>query len=223
MEKPGNKCIIVFTTGDIPQVSYRIANGRTEVTLELESRGAVFLVFSGNAETDSLKLPEIGERVLLTLEGPWNLEFEKNRGAPENVVLQELQSWREHQDPGIRYFSGRATYTNSFTAPDLSEGETLILDLGEVNNIAGVRLNGKEVGTLWKRPYRIEISEAVQEGENRLEVAVTNTWVSRFIGDAQPGVGEKITFTTMPFYQANGELLPAGLLGEVRLLKQSGQ
>jgi hypothetical protein len=205
-------------TGEISPVSYRIANGRTEVTLELESWGAMFLVFSGKAETDSLELPETEERPLLTLEGPWNLEFEENLGAPESVVLRELQSLHEHQEPGVRYFSGTATYSNSFTAPGLSDGEALILDLGEVHNIAGVRLNGTEVGTLWKKPYRIDVSEALKQGENHLEIAVTNTWVNRLIGDAQPGVKEKITFTTMPFYQADAPLLPSGLLGPVRIL-----
>jgi hypothetical protein len=92
------------------------------------------------------------------------------------------------------------------------------IDLGEVKNIAEVILNGKNIGTVWKMPFKLEITEGVKKGVNTLEIKVTNTWVNRLIGDAQPDIKRKITFTTMPFYRGKEPLLPSGLLGTVRIL-----
>ena len=87
------------------------------------------------------------------------------------------------------------------------------LDLGDVKNLAEVIVNGKSLGIVWKKPFRVDVTSALKPGENKVEIKVTNLWVNRLIGDAQPGVTNKITYTTMPFYQANSKLLPSGLLG----------
>jgi hypothetical protein len=76
------------------------------------------------------------------------------------------------------------------------------------------------MGILWKTPFMLDITEALQEGENKLEIKVTNSWVNRMIGDAQPDAATKITFATMPFYRADSELHPSGLLGAVRILEK---
>ena len=89
--------------------------------------------------------------------------------------------------------------------------------LGKVKNIAEVIVNGKNMGILWKKPFKIDISSALKEGDNTLEIKVTNLWVNRLIGDEQPEVKDKITFTAQPFYKANAPLLPSGLLGTVKL------
>jgi hypothetical protein len=93
----------------------------------------------------------------------------------------------------------------------------LILDLGEVKELAEVVVNGKPVDIVWKNPFHVDITNALKPGDNKLEVRVTNLWVNRLIGDQQQGA-KKITYTTMPFYQANSPLLPSGLLGPVRIL-----
>ncbi len=94
----------------------------------------------------------------------------------------------------------------------------LWLDLGDVKNLAEVIVNGKSLGIVWKKPFRVDVTGALKAGENKIEIKVTNLWVNRLIGDAQPGVTNKITYTTMPFYQANSKLLPSGLLGPVRII-----
>jgi hypothetical protein len=86
-----------------------------------------------------------------------------------------------------------------------------------VNNIAEVIVNGKNVGTLWKKPFKLDISAALKKGENSIEINITNTWVNRLIGDAQPDVKQKITFTTMPFYRGQEPLLPSGMIGPVTI------
>ena len=169
------------------------------------------------AET-SLILPKTTETELTKIDWPWQVRFSEKRGAPATSYYPGLGSWSEHADPGIRYFSGTATYVNTFKAPEIKKDDRIVLDLGEVKNLAEVIVNGKNLGILWKTPFKTDITDAVKEGANALEIRVTNLWVNRLIGDAQPGVTEKITFTTMPFYQADAPLLPSGLLGPVRIL-----
>jgi len=94
----------------------------------------------------------------------------------------------------------------------------LWLNLGDVKNIAEVIVNGKSLGIIWKHPFRVNIGSALKPGKNTIVIKVTNLWVNRLIGDAQPGVSNKITYTTMPFYQANSKLLPSGLLGPVQVM-----
>ncbi len=121
------------------------------------------------------------------LSGSWQVSFPPERGAPGQIVLNELVSLHRHPDAGVRYFSGTATYTQTFDLNPAFSGANrrIFLDLGRVEVIAEVRVNGKTVSTLWKRPYRLEITDAVKPGANQLDVLVTNQWPNRLIGDAQ--------------------------------------
>jgi hypothetical protein len=100
----------------------------------------------------------------------------------------------------------------------LTRGAQQWLDLGEVKNLAEVIVNGKSLGVVWKQPFRVEVSNALRGGAKTLEIKVTNLWVNRLIGDAQPGVKQKITYTTFPFYKADAPLLISGLLGPVKII-----
>ena len=90
-------------------------------------------------------------------------------------------------------------------------------------NLAQVLVNGKQIGIIWKTPFRVDVTDALRPGVNALEVKVTNLWVNRLIGDQQPDVTRKYTYTTMPFYRANSPILPSGLLGPVRLIRIAAQ
>ncbi|HET9826485.1 MAG TPA: glycoside hydrolase, partial [Chitinophagaceae bacterium] len=133
-----------------------------------------------------------------------------------------LSSYTENPDPGIKYFSGVATYSKTISADKrwFSANKKLWLDLGDVKNLAEVFVNGRPLGIVWKKPFRIDVTNALRPGNNNLEIRVTNLWVNRLIGDAQPGVTNKITYTTMPFYQANSKLLSSGLLGPVKIYSE---
>lgn len=196
-------------TGKIEKVSYQIKDGRTIVPLRFESWGACFIVFGGEVESSSYTKPKTTESVVATISSPWKVTM-----GNKTTTFDELSSWSENADNDIKYFSGTATYTNSFT---ISSGGRGVIDLGDVKNIAEVIVNGKNVGTVWKKPFRINVSDALKAGENTIQVKVTNVWVNRLIGDAQPHAN-KTTFTTMPFYRGNEPLLPSGLLGEVKIL-----
>jgi hypothetical protein len=117
----------------------------------------------------------------------------------------------------MKHFSGTGSYSRQFTLARKAAG-TLMLDLGEVRELAEVIVNGRSLGILWHPPYRIDISDAVHAGRNDLEVRVTNLWVNRLIGDAQPGV-HPVTFTVLPPYLPDAPLRPSGLIGPVVLLE----
>lgn len=119
------------------------------------------------------------------LDGPWQVSFPANLGAPAQITLPKLQSLHLHPEAGVKYFSGTATYNRSFAVPVFSGNNRVFLDLGSVEVIARVRVNGKEAGILWQRPYRADITALVRSGTNQLEIEVTNGWPNRLIGDAQ--------------------------------------
>jgi alpha-L-rhamnosidase/Glycosyl hydrolases family 2, sugar binding domain len=204
-------------TGKTEKISYQIKEGRTIIPLKFESWDAYFIVFKDVTKSDSFTQTKKSEREIITIKNPWQVSFQEGRSAPASTTFTELKSFTENTDSGIKYFSGTATYQSIFTAPKDLKGEYLI-DLGEVKNVAEVIVNGKSVGMLWKKPFKIELNNVLKTGENSIEIKVTNLWVNRLIGDAQPDTKNKITFTTMPFYQASSPLLPSGLLGPVRVL-----
>ena len=206
-------------TGTTEKVSYQFKDGRTIVPLKFESWDAFFIVFKDKAVANSFTLPAVRENQLATISGEWNISFQKDRGAPASIKVNELSSWTSHADDGVKYFSGTATYAKTITADKswVEAGEELWLDLGEVKNLAEIIVNGKSLGIVWKQPFRLNVTGALKTGNNKVEIKVTNLWVNRLIGDQQPGVTNKITYTTMPFYQANSPLLPSGLIGPVKI------
>ena len=124
----------------------------------------------------------------LDVSGAWQVRFAKGWGAPDDsVTFASLAPWNASPVPGIRYFSGTATYTKELRVPSafLIKGQRVFLDLGDVRELASVRLNQRDLGVLWHAPYRVEVTDLLREGENKLEIKVTNTWANRMIGDAQ--------------------------------------
>ncbi|MDP3003230.1 MAG: glycosyl hydrolase [Bacteroidales bacterium] len=212
-------------TGEIEDASYSIAEGRTTVPLRMEPNDAVFVVFRKKAASSSLTLTQPVETQIAVIDGAWNVNFQPNRGAPAQIVLDQLSSWSENTDPGVKYFSGTGSYTKTIQAPAnwFKEGSQIWLDLGSVKNLAEVVVNGKSLGIVWKTPFRVNVTETLKQGENALEVKVTDLWVNRLIGDQQPGTKTKITYTTQAFYQANSPLVPSGLLGPVKIVGLSAK
>jgi hypothetical protein len=152
------------------------------------------------------------------LNGPWHITFQPGRGVGAPVTQSSLSSWSESPDPGVKYFSGTATYRTRFVLPALTG--RLTLDLGDVRDVAQVSLNGKTLGTAWTPPFSIDLTNA-KPGTNELTIKVANLWVNRLIGDAQPGGRKKYSFTTIPTYRADAPLRPSGLLGPVMIRKTS--
>ena len=180
--------------------------------------------------------------------GPWAVQFQPGRGAPQQAEFAELADWSKHADPGIRYFSGTATYTTQFDWTPPAGSARWKLDLGDVKVMAEVKLNGQRVGVLWKPPYAADVAGLLKPGRNQLEVKVTNLWPNRLIGDEQypddctpdgswkkgsiPAWPEwllkgqprpeprRLTFTTWKYYTNDSPLLSSGLLGPVTMLEE---
>jgi sugar phosphate isomerase/epimerase len=198
-------------SGIIEAVPFTVKEGRTTMSLHFDPAGSLFVVFrkpKSEAGHREMELHQVVE-----VDRPWQVEFPFQR-----VVFDKLISWTEHADPAIKYFSGTATYRQTF---DLTQSalsiphRAILLELGMVHAIARVRINGQEVGTLWKQPYTVDISSAVKAVGNTLEIEVVNSWLNRLVGDEQPGVTNRVTVTTTKRWKAQTPLQPAGLLGPV--------
>ena len=120
------------------------------------------------------------------VDGAWRVTFQAGRGAPPEIELQRLVSLHQHDDPRVKYFAGTATYRNTFDAPrGAAAGRRVFVDLGRVEVIAEMSVNGKSVGSVWKPPYRLDVTDALRSGRNDLEVRVTTLWPNRLIGDEE--------------------------------------
>lgn len=205
-------------TGKTETVSYQVKGDRTVIPLRFESWDAYFIVFGDKTPAMAYTKPAIKESAVARMDGAWNIRFQDGRGAPQGASFNKLASWTDNTDAGIKYFSGTASYEKSFELANLSKEAAYMLDLGDVKNMAEVIVNGKNMGIVWKKPFCLPITGALKTGTNTVQIKVTNLWVNRLIGDAQPGVTNKITFTTIPFYRADSPLLPSGLLGPVQVL-----
>jgi hypothetical protein len=178
-----------------------------------------------------------------TIDGPWELSFPLDSGAPQSISLGKLISWSDHSEAGVKYFSGTATYRKRFDLPPdaLAAGRKLYLDLGQVAVIAQVTVNSRDLGILWKAPFRVDATDALRAGENVLEIRVTNLPVNRLIGDEQlpddsdrdpsgmlkswpdwlqqgkPSPTGRRTFATFRVWKKDSPLQESGLLGPVKL------
>lgn len=219
--------------------------------------GKVELWRAGKVELDL----EGGQKVIVSgkpsevpLTGSWDLSFPAGKGAPASARFDHLISWPDSSEEGVKYFSGTATYRQTFTMPAMdvkgalgerwqtNDDDEFWLDLGTVKNFAEVTLNGHALPTLWKAPFRIEVSKWLKTGDNQLEVKVTNLWPNRLIGDEQYPPDAKyagpikewpswikngtprpptkrVTFTTWQFFDKDSPLLQSGLMGPVKVVR----
>jgi hypothetical protein len=205
-------------TGGIEPVSYRIEKDTTIVSLDMEAEDSFYLVFRAPTSQTAAKVARPFLSPLTQIEGPWNVTLKPKVGKVRKLTMTQLGSLSEHADAEVRYFSGTATYENSFVLPKGADPNShLVLDLGKVGDLAEVFVNGRPVGSVWHAPYRLDIGYAVKRGKNMIEIKVANLWVNRLIGDAQPGAAA-LTYTSMPAYQSDAPLRPSGLIGPVSIL-----
>jgi hypothetical protein len=207
--------------GKIEPARHSIEGERTVVPLELERNETVFVVFRGGPTSPRPEVYRPRSTRLAEVSGEWTLEFPPGLGAPERVPLPKLVPWNEHDLPGVRYFSGTATYSTSFDAPAewFQSGRRLEIDLGEVRDIAEVIVNGKPTQVLWKPPYRVDATSVLKAGKNRLEVRVTTQWTNRIAGDRAAAPRDRVLAELPPaFGRGPRELEPSGLMGPVQIL-----
>jgi len=152
------------------------------------------------------------------ISGDWQVEFDKKWGGPEKTVFKELTLWNEHDDPGIKYYSGAAVYKKNFhLSADQLEKNHILLDLGEMHNVAEVTINGQHTGVWWIKPFRNEVTRYLKAGENSIEIKVVNLWPNRIIGDQLLPEEKRFTKTNVIKFTAYYPLLTSGLAGPVTL------
>jgi hypothetical protein len=204
----------------VPCRSFARVEDGWRLALELPAYGSVFVVFRGTPTPAAFLSPEplkAESRPAVTIVGPWTLHFPPGWGAPESVLWNGLTSWTHSEDPGIRYFSGTASYTAEFEIGEPLPGENrgFLLDLGSLREVAEVTLNGRDLGILWKEPFQADISGLLRSGRNILEVKVTNLWHNRLMGDLLNPSQKPCTRTNMILTLQ--DLIPAGLFGPVTI------
>ena len=238
-------------TGEVrPLPLFEQKDGRTTIPLEFAAFQSFFVVFdrespapstsAGTTQKNFVPLSPVQE-----IAGSWQVAFDPQRGSFEpsegraagEFVFEGLQDWTQRSEPGIKYYSGIATYRKTFSSQ--MTGKKIYLDLGVVHDMARVRLNGKDLGVLWCAPWQVDVTEALKPGKNQLEIEIANRWINRLIGDQQPAdanartmkfpsglLGGKdyktgrYTFDTRSLrtpYKASDSLLPSGLIGPVTL------
>ncbi len=238
------------TIRDLPDFSS--AHGRTSLTLRFEPHQSMFIIFRRSPEKKnphSLNFPQVNN--LIELVGPWEASFDTVWGGPATATFVTLEDWSKRPERGIKYYSGTATYHKAFDLPPADapihpggkrNRTRMWLDVGEVQNLASVRLNGHDLGVLWCAPWRVEVTGILKSRGNKLEIRVANLWRNRLIGDElQPqdceyGKGGNLvrwpewllhneprpasgrySFATWRHFSKDSPLLPSGLLGPVRL------
>ncbi|MBU0638975.1 MAG: hypothetical protein KKB50_08935 [Planctomycetes bacterium] len=197
--------------------------GRTTVPLRFDPHGSFFIVFrqpAGAATATGRNFHEL--TTLAEVTGPWHVRFQTKGGAPAELEFNKLLDWSKHPDPGVRHFSGVATYHCAFDAADSwftqrDRGARIYLDLGRVAVMARVILNDQDLGVAWTPPLHVDATDALRSGTNQLEIRVANLWPNRLIADAALPENERVTWTTWNPFASDTPLLESGLLGPVTL------
>ena len=209
-------------TGEIRDaVAFSQKDDRTTMPLEFNPRESVFIVFRSPVAATAAGMaasnyPTITPRAELS--GAWQVSFDPKWGGPGKIIFDSLVDWTKRAEDGIKFYSGTAVYHKKFNlAAWPAPNEKLLLDLGEVHEEAVVKLNGTDLGVVWTKPARVDITRAARPGENDLEITVVNLWPNRLIGDSMLPPEKQFTETNIRKFTKATPLLPSGLIGPVML------
>ena len=206
-------------TGTVSSADGSHSDNRTRVMLDLPQAGSCFVVFrkSGKAASEIKNVQPDKLQQSIPFATKWKLAFPAGWGSPSMVQVNELKAWKDLDlTPEAKAFSGTATYTTTFDAGKSEKNSRLLLDLGRVEMIAVVSLNGKPIRTLWTPPYCVDLTGIVKSGTNTLTVEVTSTWYNRLVYDAgQPEEQRKTWTINGP--KKDAALRESGLIGPVAL------
>jgi hypothetical protein len=231
-----------------PLPDFTVLNKQVQIPLQFEPYQSYFIVFNRNGKVLPVKHEGAknfsSAKVLLEVKSNWKVSFNPKWGGPANITFDRLADWTTRPEEGIKYYSGIANYRNTINLPEsvvADKKSDIYLDLGEVYNLARIRVNGKDMGVVWAAPYQLKITDAVIPGENQIDIEVANLWSNRLIGDEQkpddgvkdgqwpdwflkkePRTSGRYTFTTAHLYKKDSELMKSGLIGPVTVLVKQG-
>jgi hypothetical protein len=204
--------------------AYTIDKNETTIPLKLHENESLFIVFripvvKANKSVAN-NFPE--QNVIAEIKNAWQVSFDASHWGPEKpVTFNTLIDWTKSDDDKIKYYSGTAIYHNNFTVANLKTNQRMLLDLGTMNAMATIKINGVEAGGVWTSPYQLDITKYLKQGNNTLDIAVVNTWVNRLIGDLHLPEKERTTWTNVNPYTVDSPLEPSGLLGPVTIKIQN--
>ena len=200
--------------------AYSAREGRTTLPLELGPCGSQFVIFreaaSKHPPNAERNLPEFS--TIAEIKGPWTVSFDPKWGGPESSEFPALVDWTTRPELGIKFYSGAAVYRKTTELPPNATRKPLWLDLGDVRELAEVRINGKSCGVVWAPPFRVEITRALKPGINQFEIEVVNFWPNRILGDQSLPESQRMTRTNIRKLTRDTPLMSSGLLGPVRLM-----
>jgi hypothetical protein len=206
-------------TGEVTEAgTWQMQNGRTLLSVRLPAGGSLFVVLRKPASVQKMDKGANWYEPAITqiLSAPWTVRFDTAyRGPSQPVVFDSLSDWSLNPDSSIQYYSGTAAYTQSFIWNGTTHRSWL--DLGRVGVIAQVWVNDMDCGIAWTSPWRVEITKALQPGNNRVTIKVTNTWANRLQGDHRLPEAQRLTWTNAPYRLENKALPPSGLPGPVTI------
>jgi hypothetical protein len=211
--------------------TYKFGDSRTRLPLMLAPYDSLFVVFRKPTNEGGRSLgPNLPVwREAQAIPGPWDVTFDPKWGGPAKPVrFATLTDWLTHDNPGIRHYSGKAVYRTTFEVADNLANKPLALELGNVVDvgIARVRLNGTDLGIVWRPPFRVDPGQAIKPGANTLEVMVVNSWHNRLIGDRDLPADKRLTTTNVTVIASGKrkwQAEPSGLLGPVRIMIRNNQ
>ncbi|MBI5817597.1 MAG: hypothetical protein HZA88_01290 [Verrucomicrobia bacterium] len=229
-----------------PAAAYEIKDGCTSLPLRFDPSGSLFVVFRKEVRGQASEVAArnwLEFKTTQEIPGPWEVSFDPKWGGPAKpVTFTKLEDWSKHSDPGVRYYSGTAVYRTTFQSKIQNPKSRMFLDLGSVQIMAEVRLNGRDLGILWKPPFRVDVTDALKSGENALELRVVNLWINRQIGDEQlpedsdrnpsgnlkswpawlaegkPSPTGRYTFSSWRLWKKDDPLVESGLIGPVKVV-----
>jgi len=200
---------------------WKSENGRTELPVRLEANGSVFIVLKHAVAFAKSKTKNWADaKTVSVLKSDWSVNFDGRFGGPKQPVkFNELTDWSKNENPAIRNYSGTVSYSETINWKLNGKNEDLWLDVGTVYNIADIYVNGIRCGTAWTYPYRVNISKALKSGANQIRIEVSNTWANRLMADHALPKDQQITWTNATYRLENKPLLPAGLIGPVKIVQ----
>jgi hypothetical protein len=199
--------------------AYTQNKNTTAVPLKLAPNESVFVVFrkTGTPTANAVEANYPEPTLSLEIKTPWNVSFESTFSTPKPIIILRLQNLSTFTNDSIKYFSGTATYSNTFKIENLPEQNNIFISLDTVSVMAKISINGQYAGGVWTAPYKLDITKFVKKGMNDVKIEVVNTWVNRLIGDQQLPEQQRQTKLNVNPYNAQSPLQSSGLAGKITI------
>jgi len=208
-------------TGSIRKLpAYSQTETGTIIPMQLDAFESAFIVFRSASENKTfstdLKMNYPDPQVIDTLNKAWTLIFDKSKRGPENpVTIGNLIDISTSENPDIKYYSGTILYQTTFNLASKPKDKRLYINLNDLSAMATIKINGKYAGGVWTAPYRVDITDYVNSGKNKIEIELVTTWANRLIGDQKLPEEQRKTWLTAQVWKASDPLFKSGLIGPV--------